>query len=161
MKGCFLLSHPNSLVLRAESSLSNRKVVGSIILKNLTLNGCMNCILVQCVVTDHNGEATSQHISNQQHGKHVSFPCTKISRITRDLTSFTMDYFLSNLGVAHFDLVKVDIEGSEYNLFMTSKDVLRRGIFKRIALRSLVRRIRDYGLAKSPRISSFWIVATV
>jgi hypothetical protein len=38
------------------------------------------------------------------------------------------------VGVDRCDLMKVDIEGAEYDVFMAADDVLRRGILRHVAL---------------------------
>ena len=54
--------------------------------------------------------------------------------LPRKIQSFTLADFLSKTSVSSCDLMKVDIEGAEYDTFMNAAGVLRGGMLKHIAL---------------------------
>ena len=54
------------------------------------------------------------------------FLLTKYALPTEEVQSFTLADFLANSGIGRCDLLKVDIEGAEYDVFMNAENVLRR-----------------------------------
>jgi FkbM family methyltransferase len=123
--------------------------LGPVILKNLALNRCMNCVLVQCVVTDHNGEATLNLSPSNNTGSTSVFRVQKYPVKHETVPSFTLETLLASLGIPYFDFVKVDVEGSEYNLFMSARDVLERGVFRKIALEVHCKVLARWGFSET------------
>lgn len=55
---------------------------------------------------------------------------------------------MDGLGIEKFDLVKVDIEGAEYNVFMAARDALESGRLARIELEFHSDILRKQGYAE-------------
>jgi FkbM family methyltransferase len=108
--------------------------LGPVILKNLTLNECTNCTIVQAAASDHNGEIAIHLAPTTNTGSTSIFQFAKYPVDKEIVRSYTLSDLLNQLGIAKFDLVKVDIEGAEYDVFMAAKDVLRSGRLVRIEL---------------------------
>lgn len=108
--------------------------LGPIILKNLTLNECANCTIVQAAASDHTGELTIHLAPTTNTGSTSVFHVSKYPVEKEIVSCFTLSDLLNQLGVAKFDLVKVDIEGAEYSVFMAAKEVLLSGRLTRIEL---------------------------
>jgi hypothetical protein len=53
---------------------------------------------------------------------------------TEEIQSYTLQDFLDKAGVNSCDLMKVDIEGAEYDVFMAATEVLKKRTIKNIAL---------------------------
>jgi hypothetical protein len=54
--------------------------------------------------------------------------------MTERVRSVRLAQFLKQTNVDSCDLMKVDVEGAEYDIFMNSEDVLRSGAIKNIAV---------------------------
>ena len=48
--------------------------------------------------------------------------------------SLTLSKLLEREGISECDLIKIDIEGAEYDVLLGSEDVLRRGALRHIAV---------------------------
>jgi FkbM family methyltransferase len=108
--------------------------LGPVILKNLTLNECTNCTIVQAATSDHNGEITIHLAPTTNTGSTSVFHSANYKVEKEIVRSYRLGDLLNELGIAKFDLVKVDIEGAEYGVFMAAKDVLLSGRLARIEL---------------------------
>jgi FkbM family methyltransferase len=108
--------------------------LGSVILKNLALNECANCTIVQAATSDFSGEITIHLAPTTNTGSTSVFHFTKYPVEKEIVRSLTLTDLLNELGIDKFDFVKVDIEGAEYNVFMAAKDVLLSGRLARIEL---------------------------
>jgi FkbM family methyltransferase len=108
--------------------------LGPVILKNLTLNECANCTIVQAAASNRSGEITIHLAPTTNSGSTSVFHFAKYPVEKEVVKSYTLSDLLSRLGIGGFDLVKVDIEGAEYDVFMAAKDVLRSGRLVRIEL---------------------------
>jgi FkbM family methyltransferase len=108
--------------------------LGPIILKNLALNNCTNCTIVQAAASDHTGELAIHLAPTTNTGSTSVFHVAKYPVEKEVVNCFTLSDLLNQLGVAKFDFVKVDIEGAEYGVFMAAKDVLLSGRLARIEL---------------------------
>lgn len=151
--------------------------LGPVILKNLVLNGCANCVLVQAAVGDCNGEITIHlHPTTNTAGSSI-FHLRKYPTMKEVVKSYTLEDLMDQVGIEKFDFVKVDIEGAEYGVFMAAEEVLRSGRLARIALefhssilrkqgldeRKLDRHLRECGYAlesELPRVYAFQGIGT-
>jgi len=106
----------------------------NVIHANLALNGCLNVNVVQAVVSAKT-ETVNLHLAPG-----LSTGGSSLSRNTRyrlptePVQSFSLSEFLEKTGTSHCDLMKVDIEGAEYDVFMHAEPVLKAGIIRNIAL---------------------------
>lgn len=101
---------------------------------NLQVNDCFNVRVVRCVVSDKTGKAQLSLTATVNTGGSSLFRPTKYSLPTEEVPSFCLSDLSDRLGVEHCDLMKVDIEGAEYDVFISAAEVLRKGIFRHIAL---------------------------
>jgi FkbM family methyltransferase len=106
----------------------------SVIQANLAANRSSNVRLVRCVVSDRTGNVELSLSPDTHTGSSSLFRQTKYTLPTEEVPSFSLGDFLDRVGVQQCDLVKIDIEGSEYDVLMAAGDVLRRGALKHIAI---------------------------
>jgi FkbM family methyltransferase len=119
----------------------------SVIQENLSLNGCYNVRVVRAVVSSQTGTILLQLNSDLNNGGSSLFRSTRYPVPTEEVRSFTLPEFLSRTGVERCDLMKVDIEGAEYDVFMTATDILRSGAIRNIALEIHNSILEDRGLS--------------
>jgi FkbM family methyltransferase len=105
-----------------------------VIQTNLDANGCFNVRLVRCVVASRTEKVQLSLAPDVNTGSSSLFRQTRYALPTEEVQSFCLDAFLAKVGVDHCDLMKVDIEGAEYDVFMAAGDVLRKGILKHVAI---------------------------
>ena len=105
-----------------------------VIQTNLTANNCFNVRVIRCVISDRTGKMCLSLAPEIHTGSSSLFRQTRYVLPTEEVQSFCLDDFLARAGVDRCDLVKVDIEGAEYDVFMAAGEVLRKGILKHVAL---------------------------
>jgi len=108
--------------------------LGPVILKNLTLNQCMNCTLIQCVVGGHSGEAAINISPAINTGSTSVFQVQKYPVKQEVVPCYTLDDLLSRTGIPRIDFAKIDIEGAEYEVLSGAKNLLATGRIARMAL---------------------------
>jgi FkbM family methyltransferase len=101
---------------------------------NLHVNDCVNVRVVRCVVSDKTGKAHLSLAATVNTGSSSLFRSTKYSLPTEEVPSFCLSDLIDHLGVERCDLMKVDIEGAEYDVLISAAEVLRKGIVRHIAL---------------------------
>jgi FkbM family methyltransferase len=101
---------------------------------NLQANECFNGRVIRCVVSDKAGTARLSLASSTITGSSSLFRPTKYPLRTEEVQSFRLSDLLDRLGLERCDLMKVDIEGAEYDVFMSAADVLKKGLIQNIAL---------------------------
>ena len=101
---------------------------------NLGANECFNVRLISCVVSDTTGEMQLSLAASTNTGSSSLFRPTKYPLPTQKVQAFCLVDLLDKIGVESCDLVKVDIEGAEYDVFIAATEVLKAGILKNIAL---------------------------
>jgi FkbM family methyltransferase len=106
----------------------------SVIKTNLEANTCSNVRVFKCVISDKTEKMRLQLAPDTNTGSSSLFRSTRYVLPTEEVQSFTLEEFLVRAGVISCDLMKVDIEGAEYDVFMSAGDVLRKGILKHVAL---------------------------
>jgi methyltransferase, FkbM family len=106
----------------------------SVIQANLSLNNCYNVRLIQTVVSGATGSVEIQLAPEVNTGGTSLFKNTKYSLETESVQSLTLADFLARTGAERCDLMKVDVEGAEYDIFMGAEQVLRAGTIQNIAL---------------------------
>ena len=106
----------------------------SVIHTNLDANACTNVQLVRCAVSDRTEKVRLSLAPDINLGSSSLFRQTKYALPTEEVQSFCLDDLLDKVGVDHCDLMKVDIEGAEYDVFMAASTILRSGILKHVAL---------------------------
>jgi FkbM family methyltransferase len=119
----------------------------SVIQANLTLNTCYNVRVVRAVVSSQTGIVPLQLSSELNNGGSSLFRSTRYRVPTEEVRSVTLAEFLSRTGIERCDLMKVDIEGAEHDVFMTSTDILKSGTIRNIALEIHHSILEDRGLS--------------
>jgi len=119
----------------------------SVIQENLALNQCCNVRLIKCVVSDVTCRKTLSLAPSVNTGSSSLFRPTKYSLPTEDVQSFSLGDLLPRIGVESCDLMKVDIEGAEYDVFMSATEILKKGTIRHIALEFHDSILRKRGLS--------------
>jgi FkbM family methyltransferase len=101
---------------------------------NLALNGCTNVKVFNTIVSGNTGTMRLHLTRGANTGGSSLFRSTKYTLPTEDVQSFTLADFIASAAVDRCDLLKVDIEGAEYDVFMNAEAVLRAGVIRNIAL---------------------------
>jgi len=101
---------------------------------NFARNQCLNVRLVRCVLSDKTGVLRLSLAAATNNGSSSLLRGTKYRVPTEEVQSFTLADFFNRVGLERCDLMKVDIEGSEYDVLMAAAQVLRSGIIRNIAL---------------------------
>ncbi|MBL8227485.1 MAG: FkbM family methyltransferase [Bryobacterales bacterium] len=105
-----------------------------VIQANLDINRCHNVRLLKCLVSGKTGEMNLSLSPDVNTGASTLFRQTKYSLPTERVESVTMADLFVRAKVDHCDLMKVDIEGAEYDVFMEAGEVLCKGIIRHLAL---------------------------
>ena len=100
----------------------------------LALNDCANVQLFQTLVTSSTGTARLHLAADTNTGATSLFRVSKYPVPTEEVRSMTLRDFLRSTGIKSCDLLKVDIEGAEYEVFMSAGEVLKSGAIRKIAL---------------------------
>lgn len=106
----------------------------SVIQANLSMNACYNVRLVNAVVSSKTEHVRINLTPDMNTGATSLFRQTTYALPSEKVQSFTLAEFLNRTGIDHCDLMKVDIEGAEYDVFTAAGTILRKGIVKNIAL---------------------------
>jgi FkbM family methyltransferase len=114
---------------------------------NLRLNGCQNVRVAKAAIS-----AKTQHVrlhlaAGLNNGGSSLFRPTRYPLPSEDVECFTLADFLRRNQVDRCDLMKVDIEGAEYDVFIDAGEVLRRGVIRNIALDIHHRHLERRGLS--------------
>lgn len=105
-----------------------------IISKNLHLNSLLNTIVVNAAITDRPGQVTLHLTSNTNSGGSGLHRHTKYPLPTQEVAAMTLEQLLDVQGVKVVDLLKVDIEGSEYEALLGSPRLFQECRIKALAL---------------------------
>ncbi|MEC4985903.1 MAG: FkbM family methyltransferase [Oscillatoria sp. PMC 1068.18] len=114
-----------------------------ILRENLRLNNCENVIISQVAVSDKPEKVTLYISPDMNTG---STGATKISRFSQpkqETTALTLTQLFEQQGIATCDLLKVDIEGFEYEAILGSKE-----LFEQHRVRAIALELHPYHLAK-------------
>jgi len=108
-----------------------------VISTNLKLNHCANTEMQQVLLSGADGESDLILTPQVNPGASSIYPGHLRLRglMPRErVESLTLASFLKRTCVAKCDLMKVDIEGAEWELLMNAGDVLKSGVIRHIAL---------------------------
>lgn len=106
----------------------------SVIHNNLYLNDCYNVRLVRTVISAKTGDFQLSLTSElNTGGTSLADPRMPPMRMEA-VRGVSLADFFARAGVRRCDLMKVDIEGAEYEVLMNAGDVLRQHVIRRIAL---------------------------
>ena len=134
---------PTGTVIAIEPQSRLQHVIST----NLHVNGCFNVRVIRCVVFNKSGKAHLTLGPTVKTGSSSLFRPSKCILPTEEVQSFSLSELIDRLGLERCDLLKVDIEGAEYEVFISATEVLRKGIFRNIALEIHHSRLRQRGLS--------------
>lgn len=106
----------------------------AIIDENLRLNGIKSVRVANVAVTDHAGKAVIHLASDTNSGSSGLHRVTKYKVKMQDVKACTLTQLLSEERIETVDLLKVDIEGFEYEALLGSKELFERKIIRVLAL---------------------------
>jgi FkbM family methyltransferase len=118
-----------------------------VIQTNLSANECFNVRLLKCIVSDKTANMRIFLAPTTNTGSSSLFRPNKYHLPTQEIQSYALGELLEKIGVDNCDLMKVDIEGAEYDVFMAAAEVLKKGILRNIALEYHPRILMKRGLA--------------
>lgn len=114
-----------------------------IINKNLTLNKCKNVTILQTLVSDSSGIGCLYLTSDLNTGATSLVSISRFLLPKEDIQALTLTEVFQQQNILTCDLLKVDIEGYEYEAILGSKDLFTSHRIKAIALE-----LHPYHLAK-------------
>jgi FkbM family methyltransferase len=109
----------------------------AVIHRNLQLNNCTNVEIERIVISGVNGELELTLTPQTNTGGSSLWPTRQKLRgvLSKErVESRTLESFLRSAGIPSCGLMKVDIEGAEWEVFMNAGDVLRSGAIRRFVL---------------------------
>jgi len=106
----------------------------SIIKKNIELNNLKNIRLVQTLITDSAGkeEISLSPDTNTGSSGVLKKQIYKVDKET--VESISLEGLMKKMNIELIDLIKIDIEGSEYEAILGSKNLFQSKLIKKIAL---------------------------
>ena len=105
-----------------------------VIEKNLQLNGIDCAVILNAAITDDATQVTIHLAADTNTGASGSHKMAKYSLPSQTAEGMTLAQALDKAGLATVDLMKVDIEGGEYEALMGSQEVFRDRRVRAIAL---------------------------
>ena len=105
-----------------------------VIFRNLSENKASQVRVFQCAVSDSNGFAELSLPPDMNTGHGALFQKTRYRNPTEIVPQYTLSNFLGLLNIPRLTLMKIDIEGFEYEAILGSRDVFERGWITHIAL---------------------------
>lgn len=105
-----------------------------IIIKNIEENKSENIEVFQRAISDSNGTAVLYLSPDMNTGSSGLFRTTKYRTLVENVPLTTLSQFLGDLNIKKINLMKIDVEGFEYEIILGSKSVFEEGIVDNIAL---------------------------
>lgn len=134
---------PEGIVIAIEPQTRLQEVLRM----NLNANHCQNVRLVKAVVSSKTGRAQLALTPDMNTGATSLFRSTKYPLPTEEVQSFTLAELFTTLQIHRCDLMKVDIEGAEYDALMGAREVLARGVMRHIAVEVHYSILKQRGLS--------------
>lgn len=106
----------------------------SVLFRNIAENGAFNLQVFQRVLADSAGVATLSLSPDMNTGSSGVFRTARYRVPSEQVPQTTLATFLGLLSVERIKLMKMDVEGFEYEVVLGSKDVFRSGRIEYIAL---------------------------
>jgi FkbM family methyltransferase len=101
---------------------------------NMYLNECCNVRIVRAAISPNEGEAVLYVTTEMNTGATSLFSSARYPMKTERVRSMGLPQLLRQTNVESCDLMKVDVEGAEYEIFTSSEDVLRSGAIRNIVV---------------------------
>ena len=105
-----------------------------VIQANLRANKCENVQLVKAVVSSKTQRVFLQLTSDLNNGATSLFRRTKYPLPKEEVQSYTLAELFHSIEMHQCDLMKMDIEGAEYDALMGAQEVLKRGVIRHITI---------------------------
>jgi FkbM family methyltransferase len=103
--------------------------------QNCSSNGVSNRVTIsKCAVSDKSGTSPFFLTTELNTGASGLTRHTRYALPTETVSTVTLAELLSRSGLTHVDLMKVDIEGYEYEALLGSRQLFRDGIIRALAL---------------------------
>jgi FkbM family methyltransferase len=106
----------------------------AVIRRNLELNQCGNVSVVQAALSGERGTLSLALTSEMDPGGSSLFRMTKYKLPEESVRVITLGDLLHEAQITVCQLMKVDIEGAEYDAFLAAGELLRSGLIRNIAL---------------------------
>ena len=120
-----------------------------VVLRNLELNDATNVRLVDIAISDAAGVAEFNLAPDTNSGSSGLARATRYANPTQSVRTLTLGGFMDEYALASVDVMKIDIEGFEYEAVLGSADV-----FRRQRVRHLLIEIHEELLGKRKRRSA-------
>ncbi len=101
---------------------------------NIDLNGATNITVRQCAVSDHAGSRKLHLAPDTNSGSSGFDRATRYRTRTESVDTITLEGLVQQEGIDRCDLLKIDIEGHEYEAVLGSPELFMNGRIRAIAL---------------------------
>lgn len=106
----------------------------SVLLKNFEINNCYNVRLIRCAIANQTGVTRLMIAPETNTGSSGLFRSTRYRLPSEAVQAFTLEEFFEKVGLDRCDLIKIDVEGAEYDIVTSSTAFLKRGIIRNVAI---------------------------
>jgi FkbM family methyltransferase len=121
---------PQGIVIAVEPQSRLQGVITA----NLGANNCRNVRLVKAVVSSKTQRVNLALTTAINNGASSLFRSTKYPLPREEVQSFTLGDLFASIEVKRCDLMKMDIEGAEYDALTGAQEVLKRGIIRHMTI---------------------------
>jgi FkbM family methyltransferase len=121
---------PKGTVIAVEPQLRLQAILQT----NFYLNECFNIRLIRAAVSGHANEVRLELSSDMNPGASSLYRRTKYPLRKETVKSFSLGKLLELTGLNRCDLMKVDVEGAEFEIFTEADDALRSGALRNLAV---------------------------
>ena len=118
-----------------------------VIRRNLGLNGAENATVVELAISDKEGLGELNLSPSMNTGATSFLRRTRYSSRRQVVRTATLTEFLDHYGIARADLIKMDVEGWEYEAILGSREIFREGRVRAICLEIHDGHLRERGLS--------------
>jgi FkbM family methyltransferase len=106
----------------------------AVIQTNIAANNCHNVRLVRAAISSKTQRVYLELASDMNNGATSLFRRTKYPLPKEEVQSYTLAELFHSIEMDQCDLMKVDIEGAEYDLLMGAQEVLKRGVIRHMVI---------------------------
>lgn len=115
-------------------SVEPQRRLKPILEKNLEINGLENVTLLNVAISDKQGTASIYISPDTNTGSTALTQSTRYSLPTESIDTITLSDLFTRIGIEYADLMKMDIEGFEYEAILGSPELFREQRIGTIAL---------------------------
>lgn len=108
--------------------------LGPVIWRNLELNNATNVTLAQVAVSAEAGVAEFNLAPDTNSGSSGLTRATRYANPTQAVRTLTLDAFLQEHNLSKVDVMKIDIEGYEYEAVLGAKELFRSQMVRRVLI---------------------------